>query len=337
MTGRIRLPSEPLSCISLHERSGMTTSPHRRPRPFALALNMRTLLRSILPLALLAATACSESNPISGRVEAPDTVRVAFKEDRVEFPGLGCTTELFAQPSRGGTPISAVSVAFTSTVPGVVSLATNTGRTGTTRGMATVVRSEQAGVTRVIATYEGAADTAVVTVHPDTPTSIAVSNNGLLGVGTTKELKATVRAACKVIASAPVTYRSENPDIASVDPSGVVTGRSAGETTLFAESSGLVATVSLRVLKVSIIPADTTVVVGDTVRYQISATDGSGNQVTPTVLGLRSDAPSVASFPFDTATVRNWTATAHAPGTAPIIGYLNGHEGRAVLRVVPRP
>lgn len=257
--------------------------------------------------------------------------RVSFTADELVLNGIGCSGELFAQVLRGDALVAGDGVQFTAAPAELVSFSTVM-TTGTTRGMRRVVRGLQAGVAQVVATHHsGAADTARVQVQPNTPTDLATIGVPVLGAGFSATVSAWVRNGCGVrMSGEPISFRTLHPQVATVDVNGVVTGRGGGRGQIVAESGTLADTVPVYSLSVSILPADTTIYVGEVVQYRVSGSDGTSTITTP--VAMRSGQPEVADLPSGSSQAR-----AVAPGMATIVAYVAGAEGRTTLRVIPRP
>lgn len=106
-----------------------------------------------------------------------------------------------------------------------------------------------------------------------------------LTVGSQTRLNATARAENgNPIGSASLAWTSDNPNIATVDPAGVVLGLAPGTATLRATSEGANGTVIVNVVKsdaasLSIEPRTTTARTGDVVRFKAKAMAANGQAV----------------------------------------------------------
>lgn len=98
-----------------------------------------------------------------------------------------------------------------------------------------------------------------------------------LNVGATMKLSATARAFNgNPLPRAALSWKSDNPDIAAVDPAGVVVGLAPGSATLRATSDAANGTVTVNVVKsevtsLSVEPKTTTARTGDVVRFKAAA------------------------------------------------------------------
>jgi hypothetical protein len=109
-----------------------------------------------------------------------------------------------------------------------------------TRGTVSGVGS---GAARITARVGTVVSTVMVTVVPPAPdptvvATVEVSEARTLTVGETARLSATVRNAAGTALSNAIEWSSSNPDVATVAPSGVVTARGAGVTTVRATAGG---------------------------------------------------------------------------------------------------
>jgi plastocyanin len=264
---------------------------------------------------------------------------VKFTLDTLTLLGPGCGTELFAPVSASsGVSTGGHSVRFTATVPGVVELTPVTGYSGSTRGMRTGIRGLQAGETLVIGTeYYGAADTMSVRVLP--PVAKAVEFEGVTSLhatGGTAQLAAQVKNQCgQPFAGANVAYRSLNPRVATVDASGRVAMLAPGVAAIEASWNSLSAIQKLEVKTLRVEPADTTVMVGDTVRYRAFLADSTGVFAPSRVSWFESSDSTVATI---TTRAPDYVGTAVAvgEGTIRVLARAEGLPASLTLRVKRR-
>jgi len=129
-----------------------------------------------------------------------------------------------------GNQMSGVSVSWRSMDPAVAE--------ARSRGQ---VRGRGLGNTRVTATVDGVTDTVSVRVNAPTVARIEVSPaTTSLELGGTVQLSAQVRAVdLSLLFDRVVTWRSEDSEIATVSPSGLVVGQSPGSVRVLAEWEGV--------------------------------------------------------------------------------------------------
>lgn len=265
--------------------------------------------------------------------------QVNFTADTLTVLGPGCGTELFAPVSApSGVSTSGHSVAFTATVPGVVEFTPVTGYSGTTRGMRTGLRGLRAGETLVIGTeHYGAADTMSVRVLPPTAKTVEFGSvNPLHATGGAVQLAAKVSDQCgQPFAGAAVAYRSLNPRVASVDAAGRVAMLAPGTAAIEASWNSLTSVLLLDVKTLRLEPADTTVAVGDTVRYRAFLADSTGVFVPSRVSTFQSSDTMVATI---TASAPDYVGTAVAvgEGAVQIRALAQGLPATLTLRVKRR-
>lgn len=145
---------------------------------------------------------------------------------------VGGTGTLFAtaRDDRANT-LAGRKISWRSDNPTVVAVASN--------GMVT---GSSAGSARVIASSEGKADTAMVTVTSAaaTPASVSVTPSPVtLSAGASQALTATVRDQSGSTIGASVTWSTSNGAVATVSSTGVVTAVSAGTATITARAGGV--------------------------------------------------------------------------------------------------
>ena len=199
-------------------------------------------------------------------------------------------------------------------------------------GLVTGVAQGQATIT---ATSEGQSGTAAlsvipvasVTVTPPTPTVIA---------GQTVQLTATTKDANgNVLAGRVVTWASSNTAVATVSPTGLVTGVAEGQSTITATSEGQSGTAALTVIppvaSVTVAPAPATVVVGQTLQLTATTKDANGNVLTGRVVTWETSNTGVATV-SPTGLVTGVT-----PGQATITARSETKSGTTLLTVTPVP
>jgi hypothetical protein len=216
---------------------------------------------------------------------------------------------------------------------------------GTYRGHLRSVYAKAPGTSLVIASYEGAVDTARVTVTPARPVALSAEDTVRVLTGGLIQVFAHVMEECAGIENAPISYTSLDPATASVDQQGQVRGLSDGVARIELGSGVLRDTVVVLVRTFEIVPGDTTVAVGDTVRYQVLTRDPGGKTV-PFVGAAFYAASQDGAMPD--AVVRmstSGTAVAIGPGDAIVYAYtdppiggwvVHGQSDRRTIHVVAR-
>ena len=184
--------------------------------------------------------------PVASLTLSPDTATI----------DVGATVPLTATTRSGsGVVLNGRAVTYVSGTPAVATVAPDG-----------VVRGVTAGVTSVVATSEGKADTSTITVRlpacaGTAVCTVTISTNGnrtSLQVTHTLLFQAILRDAAgnQITSGANVTYASSNPAIARVDvapaggPPGYfanITGVSVGQVTISATANGRTATVLIDV------------------------------------------------------------------------------------------
>lgn len=219
-------------------------------------------------------------------------------------------------------------------------------------GQTQEVRPLRTGTVRLVATFEGVADTALVTVGPDQGERVvfesATSSPKPMAVGDTTRLGARVENACgDPVAGAQATFRSLDEAVVGVTPSGEATVRDAGAARVVAEWEGLADTLHVEAKHVRVTPLDTTVFVGDTVRYRAFSAGSSGVYEPELVHGISTTNTAVAgplnregrvveAIVLEPTTAPPPVLT-QAEGTVTIKLWVWGGLRPATLRVVPRP
>ncbi len=145
-----------------------------------------------------------------------------------------------------------------------------------------------AGTATILAEHGGKRASAIVTVTAPRVAHVVISPEApAIEVGTTLQLTATVQSQGGTrLPDRLVTWQVLDSTLATISSSGLVRATSPGTVTVRATSEGVSGTQQLRitraatsVARVSITPAVTRVVVGDTVAFSATAVDGSGRPV----------------------------------------------------------
>jgi uncharacterized protein YjdB len=239
-----------------------------------------------------------------------------------------------------------------------------TGRTVTwssSSGAATVssaglVSGVEPGSAVITATVEGVSGTATISVVPPPVASVTVEPaSDTVVVGETVTLTATPRAAGGApVEGASVSWSSRDPDIATVDADGEVTGVAPGEVVVDATSQGVggSATVVVRPRPVAVVqvsPSTDTVRVDEQVTLSVAVLDDQGAE-SEAAVSWSSDDPSVATVTGVAAAAgsgagpgrgaaQSGTAVVDgiAPGTTIVRATAQGVEGTATVVVRPQP
>lgn len=194
------------------------------------------------------------------------------------------------------------------------------------------------GATTITATSEGRSAQSAVTVTLPAVNSVTVTpSRDTIGVGTERQLTATLRdAAGNALTGRVLIWGSSNVAVASVSSAGLVIGVAPGTVTITGTSEGRVGSATIVVLArlasaVILTPGSGTLVVGTTQALTTQITDALGNLLTGRPVTYASDAASVATV---SAT---GVVTAVGAGTARITATSEGKTGTATFTVIPIP
>jgi trimeric autotransporter adhesin len=164
-----------------------------------------------------------------------------------------------------------------------------------------VVTGIAAGTARVVATSEGFADSATITVVNPPIASVTVQPSpASVQVGATVALTATVvDSSGAVVTGASITWSSSNLTVATVSPTGVVTGRSVGSATITATSGGKsgsanIAVIPVPVARVSLAPDSVLLAPGATATLTASTLAADGTVLTGRPITFTTDNAGVA-------------------------------------------
>jgi len=218
-------------------------------------------------------------------------------------------------------------ITWTSSAEGVATVAPNGTVTAVAPGSATIT-----------ATSEGKSGTATVTVTPIPVASVTVDPSTVsLTTGGTQQITATPRdAQGNALADRAVTWESQNTNIATVSPTGLITAVAPGTTTVTATSEGKVGTVTVTVTapavgSISVSPGSATVYVAATTPLTATVRDVNNLVIQGTAVSWSSDQPQTASVS------QGGVVTGLAPGSATITASSSGKTGSAAIIVQLAP
>ena len=197
-----------------------------------------------------------------------------------------------------------------------------------------------AGTANITASFGGMSGFSTLTVSSATLVSIALSPaNLILSPSATASYNAlgTFSDGSHVSVNGAATWTSSNPQVATIQQSGAVTGQSAGTTTIMVQSGSITATAGLAVegaalTSIQVSPASATI--PQTIRSGFTATGMFANGDALDLTGIvawTSSAPSIATV--SNAVGSQGSATAVAPGNATVSALFAGQVGTASLRV----
>ncbi len=197
---------------------------------------------------------------------------------------LTATTKDAAGNTLTGRPVT-----WASSSPSVATVSSTGQVAGVTQGSATIT-----------ATSESKTATAAINVAIVPVASVQVSPaTASLTPGQTAQLTATPKdSAGSALTGRAVTWTSSAPTVASVSPSGLVTGGAPGTATITAMSEGRTgsATVTVALVPVAsvvVTPAPATVPVLGTVQLNVTLKDASGTTLTGRAVAWTSSAPTI--------------------------------------------
>lgn len=193
------------------------------------------------------------------------------------------------------------------------------------------------GEVRVLALVGGKFAVANVLVKPPRVTRIDIAPfAGPVVVGGTAKLNATARSSDgNPRSDVAITWASDNPAVATVDPAGTIIGISPGRATLKANAEGATGTVTVRVVKsnvqnISIEPKTANVRTGDVVRFKANATAKGGAQVNNPFVRWEVNGDGAAMIESDGGFV------AERPGTYVVTASSGDRTAVASVIVAPR-
>jgi len=262
-------------------------------------------------------------------VAAPAPAPVASVSATLASPSLtvGQTTQATAVlKDAAGNVLTGRTITWTSANTDVASVSSSG-----------VVSAVSAGSASIIATSEGQSGAAAATVAAPAPAPVATvtlsASSSTLLVGTTLQVTATLKDATgNVLTGRTIGWTSSNTSVASVSPTGLVTGIAAGNVTLTATSETKTGTLALTVAAapvstVAVGLASSSLQVGQNTQATATLRDASGNVLSGRSVTWSSSSPAVGSV---SAT---GVVTAVAAGTTSIVASSEGKTGSATLTV----
>lgn len=240
----------------------------------------------------------------------------------------GQTTQLTATAAdASGAPLRDRPVAWSSSDEAVASVSS----TGLVIALAP-------GSATITATVDGkGASTNVAVGAVPVETVIVSPSPAQLTVGQGVQLTVQVTDATgRVVTDRPVSFSSDDPGIASVSGSGLVTGVATGTTTVRATSDGKTGTTSVTVAAVPVgsvvvAPGSVSLAVGGTTGLTATVRDASGNTLDGRAVAWTSSNESVASVS------QSGVVTAVGAGSAVVFATAEGKTGQAQVTVSPTP
>lgn len=223
-----------------------------------------------------------------------------------------------------GRPLSGVSVTWSTTAPGIATVAAGG-----------VVSARAIGGSTVTATIDGRAASAAVNVSPAPARSVTLTlPNDSLSRGRTMQALATpLDANGQAIAGRPLAWQSSNPSVATVTAAGLITAIAAGRTTISVIVDSRIASVQLTVVipvptSLAVTPAAPVMGAGSTVVLAAEVRDQMGVAMPGQAIAWQSSDGSVAVVD---ATGR---LSAVTPGTADVVATSGAITGASRVTVV---
>ena len=239
------------------------------------------------------------------------------------------TSALFIATTEDGSGnvLSGRTITWSSSAPSVASVSSD--------GLVSALASGSATIT---ATSEGQSGTASVTVSVVPVATVSVTPpSSSLRVGGSVQLSATMKdSAGAVLPGRVVTWASSAPAVATVSTSGMVSAVGAGSATITATSEGksgtsAIAVTVVPVASVTVSPASSSLVAGQTAQLSVTTKDSAGNVLTGRTITWASSSTTVATVSA------SGLVTAKAAGSATVTATSEGKSGTASVTVTVVP
>jgi uncharacterized protein YjdB len=296
--------------------------------PQVAVVNAGGLVTALAPGGAIITAAAEGKSAVAAITVA--VVPVASVDVQPDSAGLvaGQTTQLQGHPRDSAGGVLRGRVVLWSTSSAQVATVTSTG----------VVTAIAPGRATITGASEGASGSAVITVNPRPVNAVILSPSQLnLAAGQTGQLTAQVTDdQGNSLSGRPVTYASNDAQVATVSSAGVVSGVAAGSAMITATSEGKSGTASVTVSPVpvstvTVSPSQPNVVVGQTIRLTAEARSVSGLLLADRLVVWTTGAPGLATV--SPAGV----VTGAGPGTAIIFASIDGVLGSVTVTVRPIP
>ena len=227
--------------------------------------------------------------------------------------------------AQDATELTGRTVTWSTSDPGIVTV-TDAG----------VINGVAVGSATITATSEGKTGTSAVTVSAVAVASVQVTPpTAAVDVGGTTQLTATAKDGNgAVLQGRPFAWTTSNASIATVSPTGRVTGVGAGTATITATSEGKSGTATVTatlqpVAKVEVTPNPGTVLVGGTLQLAAVTKAGNGTVLTGRPVTWKTSNATVATVNA------SGLVTGVAAGTATITATSQGVDGTDLITVTP--
>jgi len=195
------------------------------------------------------------------------------------------------------------------------------------------------GPVTITASSEGQSGSAAITVTVPPVASVTVlPATASVSVGQTVLLSATTRDANgTALSGREITWETSDAAVATVDAAGVVTGVAAGgpvtiTATSEGQSGGASVTVAVPVARVTIVPTEASVVIGQTVLLTATTSDADGGVLTGRVISWSTSNASLA-----TVSATGLVTGVAAGGPVTITASSEGRSGTAAITVTLPP
>ncbi|HEV8364084.1 MAG TPA: Ig-like domain-containing protein, partial [Gemmatimonadaceae bacterium] len=202
-----------------------------------------------------------------------------------------------------------------------------------------VVTAVASGTATLTATSEGINGTTLITVSAVPVARVDVAPTTVsLNPGQTSQLTATAYDANNNVLVRPVTWASNNPGVATVSATGLVTAVATGNATISATSGGvtgtsLVTVALVPVATVTVTPGAPNMFPNDVLQLTATARDAGGNLITGRPTTWVSSNTNVATV-TNTGLV---TAVSQTPAAATITATVDGVSGSATITINQTP
>lgn len=293
--------------------------------PFAVRAQHKLDTRTYRAVVVAAASALLTLGCNDDEVVAPARVRAVAVAPAAATIEIGESVQLTATVTTARARTS-TEVTWASSAPNVATVSDDGEVIGVAEGTAVINAKSVADPSKLAAA-------SIAVTAGNVRTVVVEPNPANVVRGKTLQLKAVARnGSLAKVEGRPIAWITENPQIATVSETGLITAIAFGTTEVRATIDGITGIAALNVgvgaVDAVIVPASMTIVLGETAQLEARPMDAAGNVVSQADVNWLSEAPSIVSVSDD------GEVTGLALGTALIKARAQNAEAQVAVTVV---